>query len=68
MSWEQYFEGMTDADVISLNKSAHSAVNITDCYGSRDLRMLEASAAELEHRGYEYKEVTVIDWVKHPCP
>lgn len=40
----------------------HSAIYELDCFGSHDIRMLEAITEELTNRGY--RQVQSIDFVK----
>lgn len=63
-TWESYFRDKTDEEIIALHKSAHNSVVNLDCFGRHDLVLYEMAARELEARGYEMEEVTIVEWTK----
>jgi len=52
------FSEMTDEELKAEALSCYSAVYVTECYGTRDVRNMEGAIHELEKRGYAIRTVT----------
>ena len=51
---------MTDKELIDRVRALDSAINQAECFGTGDIRELDACIAELERRGYTVDEVSGI--------
>jgi hypothetical protein len=54
----------TDQELIEEYQSLTSCIEDTYCFGTKDLIEQNLIALELERRGYEATQRTIIDWVK----
>jgi len=55
---------MTDDVLILEAKSLHNQIFVVDCYNTKDMVELEAIYQELELRGYDVNETSVLEVTK----
>ena len=54
----------TDKELISEAQGLHDSIYVTECFGTRDLRLYDLVCAELERRGYEFGETRRLEITK----
>lgn len=50
------FKAMTDKELIGLWRDCYASVYVTECYGTKDMLIMDRAAEELKRRGYD------LDW------
>ena len=55
---------MKDNEIINLAKELYSSIYITECYGAKDVPLLDDLMKVLEDRGYEINEDSKLSIVK----
>ena len=63
-TWEEYFEEKSDDQLKHLAIDLHDSIYNSQCYGTRDLIEHEAILDELDRRGYEIEEGSVLKFEK----
>lgn len=58
------FRDMKFKDLKNLVLACHDSINVTECYGTKDLQNLEGGIIELERRGYQVDTVTKLSIYK----
>lgn len=53
---EETLKTWRDEELIAEAKTLHGLIYITNCYGTKDMLVLELVSRELERRNYEVKE------------
>ena len=52
-TFNDMYEKMSDEDLISEAKALDYSINVVECYGTKDLRLLDLAIGMLIKRGYE---------------
>ena len=58
------FKDMKIKDLKNLVLACHDAVNVIECYGTKDLQNLERGIIELKRRGYQVEPITKLSIYK----
>ena len=56
MNTKEYLQKMNDKKLVEEALSLHSAINEVECFGTKDVILLELALRELERRGFEVEE------------
>ena len=63
-TWKEYFEEKSDDQLKDLAIDLHDSIYNIQCYGVRDLIEHEAILNELDRRGYEIEEGSILKFEK----
>jgi len=55
---KNWIEEMDDTKLIEEASSLYESIYVVDCFGARDIMILDAMCAELKKRGYTINETT----------
>lgn len=56
MNMKEYLQKMSDRELRDEARNLHYSIHEGECFGTKDVTLLELTLRELEERGYEVEE------------